>query len=172
MRSQWGSVTTPKSASHRRRRGRLVWFEPKVSVDSKAITKMPMRTGSHALVQNLRASNPDPPRLLFDMIVGGLAGDDDVVDVAFAESSAGDADEAGLLLQFCDGATADVAHAGAESADELEDHGLERPAIGYAAFNALGDKLGEAVLAGALALHDTFSVYFSIGEVGRALEVA
>ncbi len=40
------------------------------------------------------------------MVVGGFAGDDDVVDVAFAEAGVGDADEAGVLLELVDGVAA------------------------------------------------------------------
>jgi hypothetical protein len=36
--------------------------------------------------------------LLLDVVVGGLAGDDDVVDVTFAQASAGDANETCILL--------------------------------------------------------------------------
>ena len=49
----------------------------------------------------------------------GTAGDDDIVNVAFADSGAGDAAEARLGLQFRDRRAAGVAHAGAQAADEL-----------------------------------------------------
>ena len=88
------------------------------------------------------------------MVVGGFAGDDDVVDVALAEAGVGDADEARVGLQLCDGAAAEVAHAGAQAADELVDHGFERAAVGDAAFDAFGDEFGEAVGAGAFARGD------------------
>ena len=81
------------------------------------------------------------------MIVRSFAGDDDVVDVAFAQSGVRDAHEAGLGLQIFDGSAAEVAHSGAESADELVDHGFERSAVRYASFDAFGDELGEAVAA-------------------------
>ena len=67
-----------------------------------------------------------PSRLtrLFDGIVGGLAGDHDVVDVAFAQAGAADADEARFLQQFWNRRAATVAHAGFQSADHLvDDHG-------------------------------------------------
>ena len=66
-----------------------------------------------------------------------------------------------FCLEFFDGGAAEIAHAGAEAADELVDHGFEGAAVGDAAFDALGDELGEAVLGGA----------FAGGEVG-ALDVA
>lgn len=50
-------------------------------------------------------------RALLDGIVGSLSGDHNVVDVAFAESSAADANESGLLQQFGDGGAAAVSHA-------------------------------------------------------------
>ena len=83
--------------------------------------------------------------LLLDVVVGGFAGNDDVVDVGFAETGVGDANEAGVSLEVGDGFAAEIAHAGAEAADELKDHGLEGAAVGDAAFDAFGDELGEAV---------------------------
>jgi len=51
-------------------------------------------------------------RALLDGIVGSLAGDHDIMHVAFAQSCAADAHEASLLQQFADGRAAAVAHAG------------------------------------------------------------
>src|SRR5690348_18157715 len=79
------------------------------------------------------------------MVIRGLAGDDDVVDVAFAAAGPADADELGLLLEFGNAAAAAVTHAGAQAADQLgDDHG-EGAAIGDASLDAFGNKLGEAV---------------------------
>jgi hypothetical protein len=50
-------------------------------------------------------------RALLDGIVGSLAGDHNVMDVALAESSAADAHEARFLQKFADGSAAAVAHA-------------------------------------------------------------
>src|ERR1700693_4019639 len=69
---------------------------------------------------NLEAC-PDTKLALFDAIVGGLAGDHYVVDVALAESGAADADEARFLQEFGDGGAAAVSHAGFQSADHLMD---------------------------------------------------
>src|SRR6516162_8639567 len=102
---------------------------------------------------------------LFDMIVWGLASDDHVMHVAFAQAGAGDADELGLLLKFCNAATAEVTHSGTQPTDQLEDHCLERPAIRYAAFNTFRHKLGEPVLASTLALHHTLCAGFRLGEI-------
>src|SRR5580658_5521385 len=100
------------------------------------------------------------------MVVGRLAGDDDVVDVTLAQAGRGDADKLRLLLQLGDGAASYIAHAGTQAADELEDHGLEGSAVGDAAFDAFRDELGETVLAGAFALDDAFAAQFGTGQVG------
>ena len=91
---------------------------------------------------------------LFDVVVRGFAGDDHVVDVGFAQAGVGDADEARFLWSSSMVAQPQIAHAGAQAADELVDHGFERPAIGHAAFDAFGNELGEAVAAVALAVDD------------------
>src|SRR5271169_3500210 len=46
--------------------------------------------------------------MLLDTIVGGLAGDHHIVDVAFAQASTADAHEPRLLLQLSDGGAADI----------------------------------------------------------------
>jgi len=43
---------------------------------------------------------------LFDVVVGGFAGDDYVVDVGFTEAGAGEADEFGFGLELFDGGAA------------------------------------------------------------------
>src|SRR5579875_722651 len=133
------------------------------------MTAMPAATGHQALIQNPARFRPADcrrwlarmaaPSGLLDMVVRRFARDDDVVHVALAQSGAGDAHKPRLLLQFANCSAAEIAHAGAQSADELVDHGLERPAIRHAAFNALGHKLGQAVLVGALALHYAFGAF-------------
>jgi hypothetical protein len=50
-------------------------------------------------------------RGLLDAIIGSLAGDHDIVNVALAESGAADAHEARLLQQFGNGGATAVAHA-------------------------------------------------------------
>src|ERR1017187_5951926 len=136
------------------------------SDDSTTMTATPSTTGHQALIQYFR------PRLLFDTIVGRLAGDDYVVDVTLAQAGAGDAHEMRLLLQLGDASAAHVAHAGAQSADKLEDHRLQRAAVGHASFDALGNELGETVLAGAFALHHALGSHLRAGQIGGALEVA
>ena len=78
-----------------------------------------------------------------------------------------------FCLQLFDGAAAEVAHAGAQAADELVDHGFERAAMRNAAFDAFGDELGEAVAAVAFARGDGGALGAGgVGHVVRALEVA
>src|SRR6266545_3776038 len=78
---------------------------------------------------------------LFGMVVRGFLGDDDVVHVALAQAGGADAHEAGARAQLVDVAAADVAHAGAQAADELVDRLRERAAVGHAALDALGHEL-------------------------------
>ena len=59
---------------------------------------------------------------LLDVVVGRLAGDDYVMDVTFAKASAADADKTRPLLKLRDGAAAQVAHARAQTADQLRNH--------------------------------------------------
>src|ERR1700738_4634427 len=148
------------------RSGPLVWSAPIISVDSMAITMIPATTGHQALIQNAQR------RRLLHMIVGRLAGDDDVVDMALPEAGVGDADKLRLLLQVLDGFAAQVAHAGLQAAYELVDHGLQRPAVGYAAFDALGHELRQPVLGGPLALDHAFGALLAASHVLGALEVA
>src|SRR6266571_3204946 len=63
-----------------------------------------------------------PETCSVDLIIGRLLRDDDIVDMAFAQSSTGDADETGTLAQILDGTTAAVAHARAQPTDQLIHH--------------------------------------------------
>ena len=54
--------------------------------------------------------------------------------------------EAGPRLQVLDGAAAAVAHARAQAAHELLDHGGERPLVGDHALDALGHQLVAALV--------------------------
>src|SRR6202034_247042 len=100
------------------------------------------------------------------------AGDDHVVYVALAEAGTGDANEAGALLQLFDGGAAEIAHAGAEGADPLIDHRLQRSAGGNAAFDAFGHVFGEAVTALFACRDRRTLVAREFIDVGLALEVA
>src|SRR5437660_7362596 len=74
-------------------------------------------------------------------VVRRLAGDRDVVDVAFAEAGAGDADEGAVFLHLADRAVAGVAHRRPQPADQLVDDVADRPLVGDAALDPLGDEL-------------------------------
>src|SRR5512144_886180 len=67
--------------------------------------------------------------------------DDHVVDVALLEPRRGDPDEPRLHAQLADVPAAEVAHAAAEAADELEDRHLHRALVRHAPLDALGDEL-------------------------------
>src|ERR1700733_11748761 len=74
-------------------------------------------------------------------VVRRLAGDRDVVDVAFAEAGAGDADELAVLLHLGDGAVAGVAHRGFEAADQLMDDVADRALVRHPALDPFGHQL-------------------------------
>src|SRR5580704_12853250 len=74
-------------------------------------------------------------------VVGGFAGDRDVVDVALPQAGEGDAAEPRVFLQLTDGAAAGVAHAGLQSADELVHHVADRPLVADTALHPLGHQL-------------------------------
>src|SRR5271170_1485891 len=109
---------------------------------------------------------------LLNVIVRSLARDDDVVDVAFAQSGIRDAHKAGFCLQVLDRSTAQIAHAGTQSADELVDHCFKRSAMGHAAFNAFRNELGQTILTIAFAGNDAFCASWRILKITAALEVA
>src|SRR5581483_1152851 len=77
----------------------------------------------------------------FEAVVRSFLGDDDVVHVALAVGGVADADEARLLAQLGERSAAEVAHAGAEPADELVDVRRERPLVRHPALDALGHEL-------------------------------
>src|ERR1019366_7049835 len=142
------------------------WSAPINSVDSTTITAIPATTGHQALIQNFA------PLGLFDMIIGGLAGDDHIVYVALAESSARNANELRFLLQILNGAATEVAHAGTKAANQLVNHRFQRATVGYASLNTFRNKLRQAVLTGALALHNAFRSHLGAGQIFSALEVS
>ena len=76
------------------------------------------------------------------LVVGGFLDEDDVVGVAFVGAGVGDADEAGPGLHGVDVTRADIAHGGAEAADQLVDEAGGGAAIGGLGFDAFGDELG------------------------------
>src|SRR5260370_7688847 len=74
------------------------------------------------------------PKGSFHAVVGGFAGDDDIVDVALAEAGRSDAHEFAVLHQPLQVLGADVAHAAAQPADELVGQRGERTLAGTPAF--------------------------------------
>src|SRR4051795_4389130 len=94
-------------------------------------------------------------RLAPARIVRRLARDGDVVDVAFAQASAGDADELRLLVQVLHVLGADIAHRGAETAGELVHDVADRALVGHLALDAFAHQFQRALdvlLEGAVAL--------------------
>src|SRR5580658_257399 len=156
----------PKRNCHTRRRGPSVWSAPIISVDSIAITPMASATGSHTLSQYAN------PRLLLDMVVGRLPGNDYVVHVALAQSGAGDANEVCILLQLANRPAAHVTHARSQPAHQLENHAFERPAIGHAPLDPFRHILRQPVLVGAFALHNALGALLLACHVAARLEVA
>src|ERR1700736_5067895 len=77
-------------------------------------------------------------------VIGGFAGDRDVVDVALAQPSRGDPHEGAVLLHLADRAVAGIAHRRPQSADQLVDDVADRPLVRYAALDALGHELQRA----------------------------
>src|SRR6266851_1397091 len=78
---------------------------------------------------------------LFHLVVGGFARDDDVMDVRFAKTSGGDAQELAALHQFFQRARADVAHSAPQATDELIGQCAQRALIGDAALDAFRYRL-------------------------------
>src|ERR1700680_3665706 len=72
-------------------------------------------------------------------VIRAFAGDGHVVDVAFAQSGAGDAHELRLLLELGKAGGADIAHGGAQAAGELVQNGGDRALVGNLALDALGN---------------------------------
>src|SRR5215831_12355218 len=77
---------------------------------------------------------------VFDGVVGSLLGDHYVVWMALAQASAGDADEARLLLHLLDGGAASIAHRLAQATDQLVDQRPQHAFVGHARLDALGDE--------------------------------
>src|SRR5258708_36734482 len=78
---------------------------------------------------------------LFHLVVGGFARDDDVMDVRFAKTSGGDAQELAALHQFFQRARADGAHSAPQATDGLIGQCAQRAPIGGAALDAFRDRL-------------------------------
>src|SRR5512141_3136809 len=105
-----------------------------------------MKWGSAESAEPASSGPPgSQPRLagpeLFHPVVRRFFRDLHVVDVALAHAGRGDANQLRLALQRGDVGRAAVAHARAQSADELMDHGANRPAMGDARLDTLGYEL-------------------------------
>src|SRR6476469_3674143 len=74
-------------------------------------------------------------------VVGALAGDRHVVDVALPQARTGDADESRLLLEFLKVRRAHVAHGGATASGELVQDAGDRPLVGDLALDSLRHQL-------------------------------
>ena len=88
----------------------------------------PWRVATAYVIENLRD--------LLDAVVRGFFGDDDVVDVAFAEAGERYTQETGVVLQFSDRAATAVAHASAQASYELITHFGKRSLVWHPAFDA------------------------------------
>src|SRR5512138_3877041 len=84
---------------------------------------------------------PSAGRALVRPVVRRFLLDDHVVDVALLEPRRGDADEARLHPELRDRLAAEVAHAAAEPAHELEDGHLDGALVRHAPLDALRDEL-------------------------------
>src|SRR5689334_15012687 len=70
-------------------------------------------------------------------VVGGFAGDGDVVDMALAQPGAGDPDKARILLHLADRPVSGIAHRRPEAADQLMHDVANRPLVRHAALHTL-----------------------------------
>src|SRR5947207_7068640 len=76
-------------------------------------------------------------RCSVELIIGCFLGDDDIVDMAFAQSSTGNADETGALAQILDGTATTIAHTRAQPTDQLIHHIGQGAFVGDTPFIAL-----------------------------------
>src|ERR1035441_2177732 len=109
---------------------------------------------------------------LLDMIVGSLSRNNDIVNMAFAQSSAGNADKLRIRLQVGNCSAPQIAHPRAQSANELQNHAFQRSAIRHATLNSLGHKLRQAILARTLALHHILNAFRGRACIVAALKIA
>ena len=80
------------------------------SLEKLSVENVKMTT-DHAATRSQAKKREDPG--LFDLIVGCLASDDDVVNVALAQAGGRDADEPAVFLQFAKIGRSAIAHAAA-----------------------------------------------------------
>src|SRR5262249_50798370 len=84
--------------------------------------------------------------LLLQTIVGGFFGDDDVVHVALAQTRRRHAQEPGAVAHLADGGAPAVAHASAQTADQLIDQLREQSLIRNPALDPLGHQFAAGLL--------------------------
>ena len=78
---------------------------------------------------------------LFERVVRRFARDHDIVNVTLTQSGATDANEPCLLLEFGNGLTAAISHAGFETADHLMTRSWRRIRDRVRAFDTFGHQL-------------------------------
>src|SRR5579884_2171552 len=80
-------------------------------------------------------------------------------------------DEPGLFLQLAQIGGAAVAHPAAQAADQLLHHGRQRPAVGHARLDSLGDVFAAAlaVAVGRTGFHGAERAHAAVGLEGAAL---
>src|SRR6266481_4302060 len=122
-----------------------------------------------------RTARNGGPAFLFYAVVGGFAGDDYIVNVAFAKTGGSDAHEFAALGEGFQVFGADVAHAAAQTADELIGEGGQGAFVRDAAFDALGhgfaalDFVFLGVAVGGAFFHGGGGAHAAIGLEGAAL---
>ncbi len=107
---------------------RLVFSDVNAPVEKVEITTAQASAGHHCLSQ----------RTLLQPVVRRFAGDDHVVDVAFAQACLGDADELSPLLQFLQIRGAAISHPASQPPDELLDKARKRSFIWDLSFDSFG----------------------------------
>src|SRR6478752_2900192 len=114
----------------------------KMSVEKTASTESQSSVGSHASslrgggAGTVSGSPVEDKAALLQPVIRGFTRDDHVMDVAFTQAGAADADEARLLLQLRNAGGAAVSHAGAQPAHKLVDHLRQRAAIRHASLDS------------------------------------
>src|SRR5262249_10459753 len=129
-----------------------VCSEENVSVEKKAIIASQATVGSQPMSLRLKGAGAvfwmtevANDYCLFQPVIRSLASNDHVMDVAFAQARAADADEPRLLLKLCNGTGAAISHAGAQAAHKLIDHRRHGAAIRNTPLNALPDAFTQTI---------------------------
>ena len=114
--------------------------------------------------------------VLFKTVVRRLFGDLDVVYVRFAHTGRTDFDEFGAFAHFVDGLATTVSHRGADTANQLEDDGVDAALVRNTGFDTFRNQLVRLVFGFVLevtvcrtALHGTDTAHAAISLVTAAL---